>query len=266
MLELVLHERVACLTLSRPPVNAINGEWLTAFHSRLDELTRADEWQVLHVRSSQKVFCAGADLAEMRQRFLAPDGVDSLAETAAAMQRLFARIEALPQVTLAEIGGAALGGGLELALACDLRVVAAEARLGLPEVQLGLVPGAGGTQRLTRLAGRATASRLILGGEVIDGTAAEALGLVQWAVPGFEVAARAARKAQELAALPASALTACKACINAASDPCRDGFAEEITASRRLYGEAPTRERVQAFLARSTEAARQLRSTHESQW
>jgi enoyl-CoA hydratase/carnithine racemase len=255
MLELVLHERVARLTLARPPVNAINREWLAAFHRQLDELAGRDDWQVLHVRSNQKVFCAGADLAEMRQRFLAAD-VDSLAETAAAMQRLLARIEALPQVTLAEIGGAALGGGLELALACDLRLAAAEAGLGLPEVQLGLVPGAGGTQRLTHLLGRGIASRLILGGEVVDGTAAEALGLVQWAVPGSEIAARAARKAQELAELPGSALAACKACISAAGDPGRDGFAEELAASRRLYGEAQTRERVQAFLARSTQAAR----------
>ena len=256
MLELVLHERVACLTLERPPVNAISSEWLATFHRRLDELSRRDDWQVLHLRSSQKVFCAGADLGEMQQRFAARDGVEALVETAAAMQRLFARIEALPQVTLAEIGGAALGGGFELALACDLRMAAAEAKLGLPEVRLGLVPGAGGTQRLTRLAGRATASRMILGGETVDGTTAAALGLVQWAVPGSEIAVRAARKAQELAELPASALAACKACIAAAGDPSRDGFAEEIAASRQLYGEAPTRERVRAFLSRSAQPAR----------
>jgi enoyl-CoA hydratase/carnithine racemase len=256
MLELLLHERVARLTLERPPVNAINREWLAKFHRVLDELGQRNDWQVLHLRSSQKVFCAGADLAEMRQQFVAPDGTEAMAETAAAMQRLFARIEALPQVSLAEIGGAALGGGFELALACDLRMAAAEAKLGLPEVRLGLVPGAGGTQRLTRLAGRATASRIILGCEVVDGATAAALGLVQWAVPGAEIAVQAARKAQELAELPAHALAACKACIAAASDPSRDGFAEEIAASRRLYGESSTRERVQAFLARSAQPGR----------
>ena len=255
MLELVLHDRVARLTLARPPVNAISSEWLAIFHRRLDELDQRDDWQVLHIRSSQKVFCAGADLAEMRQQFAEPGGVEALVQTAAAMQRLFARIEALPQVTLVEIGGAALGGGFELALACDLRLAATEAKLGLPEVQLGLVPGAGGTQRLTRLVGRATASRLILGGEVLDGTAAAALGVVQWVVPGPEIATRAARKAQELADLPANALAACKACIAAAGDPHHDGFAEELAASRRLYSETPTRERVQAFLTRSAPAA-----------
>ena len=251
MLELELHGRAARLTLNRPPVNAINSGWLATFQRLLDELDRRSDWQVLHVRSSQKVFCAGADLTEMSQRFAAPDGVAAMVETAAAMQRLFARIEAMPQVSLAEIGGTALGGGFELALACDLRMVAAGAKLGLPEARLGLVPGAGGTQRLTRLAGRATASRLILGCEIVDGEAAAALGLVQWAIPGSEIAAQAARKAQELAELPASALAGCKACIAAAGDPRRDGFAEEIAISRRLYGEACTRERVQAFLSRA---------------
>lgn len=255
-LDLTVHERVALLTLARAPVNAINREWLSAFGRLLDELGRRDDWQVLHVRSSQKVFCAGADLAEMRERFAAPGGVEAMVDTALEMQRLFARIEALPQVTLAEIGGAALGGGLELALACDLRLAAAEAKLGLPEVQLGLVPGGGGTQRLTRLVGRATASRLILNGEVVDGTTAGELGLVQWVVPRVELAARATRKAQELGQLSASALAACKTCIAAAGDRGRDGFAEEIAASRRLYGEEPTRARVRAFLARPAQPAR----------
>jgi enoyl-CoA hydratase/carnithine racemase len=252
-LHLLLRDRVARVTLQRPPVNAINGEWLAVFDRLLDELDRRrEDWQVLHLRSSQKVFCAGADLQEMRRRFDAADGVEAMVTTAAAMQQLFARIEALPQVSLAEIGGAALGGGFELALACDLRMAAAEAKLGLPEARLGLVPGAGGTQRLTRLAGRATASRIILGCEVVDGRMAEALGLVQWTVPGSEIAAQAARKTRELAELPANALAACKSCIAAAGDPHRDGCAEELEASRRLYGEAGTRERVQALLDRST--------------
>ena len=254
--ELAVQERVALLTLSRPPVNAISRDWLSTFDRLLDELEQRDDWQVLHVRSTLKVFCAGADLAEMRERFAAAQGIEDMVDTAAAIQRLLARIEALPQVTFAEIGGAALGGGFELALACDLRMAAAEATLGLPEVRLGLVPGAGGTQRLTRLAGRATASRLILSGEIVDGTTAGELGLVQWVVPVAELATRAARKAQELAGLPASALAACKSCIAAAEDPGRDGFAAELAASRRLYGEAPTRERVRAFLARPAQPAR----------
>lgn len=249
MLRLELDARVARLTLDRPPVNAISAEWMASFHRLLDALGERDDWQVLHIRSSQKVFCAGADLAEMRARFAAPDGVEALVGTAAAMQRLFARVEALPQVTLAEIGGAALGGGFELALACDLRMAAQDAKVGLPEARLGLIPGAGGTQRLTRLAGRSTAARVILTCEMTDGATAQSLGLVQWAVPRADLAARAAQTAAGIAALPAAALAACKSCITAADDPARDGYAEELDASRRLYGDETTRQRVAAFLA-----------------
>jgi enoyl-CoA hydratase len=240
---------VACLVLDRPPVNAISEEWLARFHGCLDELGARSDWRVLHIRSTQKAFCAGADLAEMRARLDSPAGIDSMVEVAAGMQKLFARIEALPQVTLAEIGGAALGGGLELALACDLRVAASEAKLGLPEVRLGLVPGAGGTQRLTRLAGRATALRLILTGETFDGAAAQALGLVQWALPRAGLSARAVEIAERTAASPREALAACKRCVGAAEDPARDGYAEELAASRSLYASETTRGLVSAFLS-----------------
>jgi len=249
-MRLESRDGVARLVLERPPVNAIDSAWLDSFHRVLDALGARDDWQVLHLRSALPTFCAGADLGEMRSRFVAPGGIDDMVAAAAAMQRLFARLEALPQVTLAEIGGAALGGGFELALACDLRVAAEDARIGLPEARLGLVPGAGGTQRLTRLAGRALAARLILQGEVLQGAAAAALGLVQWAVPQAGLSARAADIAAQVAALPPEALRACKSCIAAAGDPARDGFAEELQASRRLYASEATRRRVAAFLER----------------
>lgn len=242
-------DRVARITLARPPVNAIGGEWLQEFHAALDHLLAHDDWRVLHLCSAQKVFCAGADLDEMRRRLAAPQGVDSMVDLAAQMQALFARIEALEQVTVAEIGGAALGGGLELALACDLRVAAHPARLGLPEVRLGLVPGAGGTQRLTRLLGRGLAARFILTGELVDGPAAQSLGLVQWAVPRDELRAYAESLTARLAGFPAGAPAAAKRCMAAALDPALDGYAEELAQSRRLYASEETRGRVAAFLA-----------------
>ncbi len=247
--SLLVAEGVARLTLDRPPVNAIGEAWLREFHGCLDELGHRSDWQVLHVRSAHRIFCAGADLAEMRTRLASPEGIDSMVNVAAGMQKLFARLEALPQATLAEIGGAALGGGLELALACDLRIAASEAKLGLPEVRLGLVPGAGGTQRLTHLAGRATALRLILTGETLDGIRAEALGLVHWALPRADLPGRAAEIAARIAASPREALAACKSCIAAADDPARDGYAEELAASRRLYASEASRALVDAFLA-----------------
>lgn len=163
---------VTVVTLSQPPVNAISEQWVRAFDAILDDLAGGPPCTVLHIRSDQKVFCAGADLREVRTHMEAPDGADRMYAYVAGIQRLYARIERLPQVVLAEIGGAAMGGGLELALACDLRIAATEARLGLPEVRLGLLPGAGGTQRLTRLCGAALAARLILGAEILDGVGA----------------------------------------------------------------------------------------------
>ena len=173
MFHLIVADRIATLTLDRAPVNAMNDAWVAGFHALLDRLDARADWSVLHIRSAHKVFSAGADLAQMRDRFTA-EGLEPQLASIRDYQLLFARIEALPAVTLAEIGGAALGGGFELTLACDLRIAAQEARLGLPEVRLGLLPGAGGTQRLTRLCGRPTALRLILGAETPDGAAAEA--------------------------------------------------------------------------------------------
>jgi enoyl-CoA hydratase len=246
------NDAVTTLTLNRPPVNAISEEWVWAFEAKLDELARGPRFTVLHIRSEQKVFCAGADLKEVRARMDAADGPDQMYSYVASIQRLYARIERLPQVTLAEIGGAAMGGGLELALACDLRIAAVEAKLGLPEVRLGLIPGAGGTQRLTRLCGPALASRLILGAEVLDGTAAAELGVVHWAVPRIELAQRATELARRVAGLPTMALSASKACIAAACQPGRGGYTDELEFTRSLLSNAETQKRVQAFLAGAT--------------
>jgi enoyl-CoA hydratase/carnithine racemase len=242
-------EGVATVTLSRAPVNAINDEWLGEFDGVLDRLAGRADWKVLHLRSDQKVFCAGADLNEIRDRIEAPDGPDRMYSYVAAIQRLFARLENLPKVTVAEIGGAAMGGGLELALACNLRVAANEARFGLPEARLGLIPGAGGTQRLTKLCGRPVAERLILGAEIVDGATARELGIVQWSVPAGKLAERALGIIRRIASLPADALAASKTCIAAAGEAGRNGYSEELEATRRLLTTTDTRQRVEAFLA-----------------
>jgi len=229
MINLSSADRIVTMTLSRPPVNAINTEWLALLDHGLDELAARADWHVLHLRSDQKVFCAGADLSEIRERFGAEDGPDQMLA----------------------IGGAAMGGGLELALACDLRIVAAEAKLGLPEARLGLIPGGGGTQRLARLCGRAVASRLILGAEVIDGEMSAALGIAHWSVPRAELPGRAAEVARRLAELPAAALAACKQCIAAAGEPGRGGYSDELEHTRRLLTNPDTQRRVEAFLSGS---------------
>jgi enoyl-CoA hydratase/carnithine racemase len=251
MFEYDVTEGVATVTMNAPPVNAMSDAWVAGFVRLLDELEARVDWSVLHLRSALKIFAAGADLKEMRARFEVADGVEAQLVAVRGYQTLFARIEALPRVTLAEIGGSALGGGLELALACDLRVAAREAKLGLPELRLGLLPGAGGTQRLTRLCGRAASLRLILGAEVLDGAEAERLGLVQWSEPTSELPAAATAIARRYAALPAHAAAAAKSCITSASDPALDGFREEIEQTRALLQDHRTRVLVRGFLDRS---------------
>ena len=244
-------DRVMTATLSRPPVNALDDELIDRLDQVLNEVTADPEIAILHLRSSGKVFCAGADLAAMRAAFGTPEGREAMIETVRRMQGLFARIEGAAVVTLAEIGGAALGGGLELALVCDLRVAAAEAKLGLPEASLGLLPAAGGTQRLTRLAGEGVAKRLILGAEAVDGVEAQRLGIVQWVQPREQLPRWTSELAARIAAMPKAALLASKRCIAAAADPGRDGFAEEIDSTRTLYAQAETRRKVAEFLERN---------------
>jgi enoyl-CoA hydratase/carnithine racemase len=245
-LSLVFEGALAVLTLARPPVNAIDEAWLERMEGALDALERADRVAVLLVRSSERAFCAGADLVLMRSRFATAEGRAQMIAYVRRLQGAYARLERLPQASLAEIGGAALGGGLELTLACDLRVAAHDAQLGLPEARLGLLPGAGGTQRLTRIVGEALAKRLILRAEIIDGREAAALGLVHWAVPGVELAAFARSLAAELAALPAPALAGCKSCIAAAARG-EDGYEAEVQATASLLATAETQRRVREF-------------------
>jgi enoyl-CoA hydratase/carnithine racemase len=247
MISLERHGALAVATLARPPVNAIDEAFLEGLERTLATLESEAETAVLLLRSSQKAFCAGADLELMRSRFDSAEGRARMVAFAREMQRVYARLERLPCVTLAEIGGAAMGGGLELALACDLRIASEHARLGLPEPRLGLVPGAGGTQRLPRITGEAVARRLILCAEVITGAQAAALGVVHWAVPAGELAARARAITGDIATLPAAALAAAKRCLGAA-----DGYERELEATGELLAQEETRRRVCAFFEERT--------------
>jgi enoyl-CoA hydratase len=247
-------EGVATLTLRRPPVNAISEEWLERFHGELDALDARRDWKVLHLRSDQKTFCAGADLKEIHGFMKLADGPDRMFAFLASIQRLYVRLEQLDRVTLAEIGGAAMGGGLELALACDLRVAASEVKVGLPEALLGLIPAAGGTQRLTQLCGASVAARLILCAEAVDGATARELGVVQWAFPQGELVERTREIARRIAQLPLAALAGCKTCLAAARTGDRGGFLDELEVSQRLLINKETQQRVATFVARGNDA------------
>ncbi len=236
------------VTLQRAPVNAINDELLAQLDAALDEAEADESIAVLHLRSALKVFCGGADLELIRSSTATPQGRNRMVAIVQDMQRVFARLENAPCVTIAELGGAAVGGGFELALACDWRIAAHEARIGLPEAALGLLAAGGGTQRLTHLVGPGIARRLILGAETVDGREAERLGLVQWAVPRAQLTEAARALAARCAAHPRTTLAENKRCIALASAPHGDGYAAEIAATRRLYENPETRRRVSAFL------------------
>lgn len=249
MFHIAIADQIATVEMNNPPVNALTREWGEALAAALDELEKRRDWQVMRLRSRDKVFSAGANLKVFATRFEQSGAGALLAEEAGFYQRLFARIEALPQVSIAEIHGAATGGGFELALACDLRIAADNARIGLPEVGIGLLPGAGGTQRLTKLCGRSVAIRMILGSELVDSTEALRLGMVDWVVSATDLAAFADTIARRFAAGSAVAAAAAKRCIAAAFDAQRDGFKEELDWTAKLIHNADSQQRIRAFLA-----------------
>ncbi|SDS46766.1 enoyl-CoA hydratase/isomerase family protein [Bradyrhizobium canariense] len=239
---------IATMLMSRPPVNAIDPAFVLALNGALGEVEQMKP-TVLVVRSDQRCFCAGADLTLIRGYFVAPDGVERMIEYVESLHGLFNRLESLETVTLAVIDGPALGGGLELALACDLRIASTRAKLGLPEARVGMIPGAGGTQRLTRLCGPGVSSRLILGGEIVDGAEAARLGIVQWSADAAELDTRVGEIATHVAGLSRGALVASKDCIAAWFDPAVDGYAREIEKPRHIMRTEEARQRVEAFFA-----------------
>ena len=249
MFELHVADSIATVTLLRAPVNAMNDAWVEGFHKLLDELEPRDDWSILRIRSGLKLFSGGADLKQIEANF--SQSIEVQSGPGERYQKLFARIEALPRPTLAELKGSALGGGLELSLACDMRFASEEAKLGLVEVKLGLMPGAGGTQRLPRAVGRATAMRMILSGETVTGAQALVLGLVQWAVPAAEFDEKAEAVVRQFAAIEPHAAQAAKAAINAAFDTSRNGYTVERDNVKTCLAHPRTRELVGAFLARS---------------
>lgn len=241
---------IATLTLCRPKMNAIDDAMLDALGAALDEVVASPAIAVLRIRSDQRVFSAGADLALVGTRVGHAEGSAAMVATVERFHRVYDRLATLPAVTIAEIEGHALGGGLELALACDLRIASEEARLGLPEAGVGLLPGAGGTQRLTALCGRGIAARIILTGELIGGREAERIGLTQWTEPAGQVRARADEVAARTAALSPEALRTAKHCIALAVPLSCDGVRAEIDGIGALMLEQGTVARVSAFLKR----------------
>lgn len=236
-------------TLARPPVNALDGELIGALEALVAQAADDPAVSVLHLRSGEKAFCAGADLALMRTAFASPAGTEAMVALVRRMQRLFDRIEGAPFVALAELGGAALGGGLELALACDIRIAGSGARFGLPEVTIGAVPGWAGTQRLPRLVGPGRAKHLILTGQPVDAVTAAAWGLVTEVVAPERLAPRALELARRIAENAPTAVQVAKQLADAAAGEGRTTTLESL-ATGFAAGTDDAREGVAAFRAK----------------
>ena len=244
-LALLVEDQVATVTFDRPPVNAVDLDVIAEFLDVVGRLATDADVRAVVLTGTGGRFCAGADIAMMRD--LSPDHhrrVRRWVEVQAGLQ-------AMPKPVVAAINGYALGGGAELALACDFRFMAAEAEMGFPEVRLGIFPGAGGTQRLTRLVGPARALELLVEGRRLRGEEAHALGLVHRVVPAAAVLATALAYARELARGPTRAIGLLKRCVyGAAGRSLAEGLALEAAAALEVIETADPREGLSAFLER----------------
>ncbi|WP_299233446.1 enoyl-CoA hydratase/isomerase family protein [Natronomonas sp.] len=240
--ELEWSDDVATMTVDRPEaLNALNVETLEGMRDAIDEAEAGDA-RVLVVRGAGDAFMAGADIKYMRD--LSTAEAQAWGELGHGVTD---RLEGFPAPTLAVVDGYAFGGGCEVAMACDLRIGSESALIGNTEIDLGIIPGWGGTQRLPRLVGEETAKRMIYLGERLDaGTAADE-GLFGEVVPDDEIDERAAELAAELAAKPAFAMGAAKGAIaQAYSD--RGGLEYEKRAFAGLFGTPDQREGMAAFV------------------
>jgi len=200
---------VGTIRLDRPPMNAINEQVVSELEAAARAATVDDRVKTVIVYGGDKIFAAGADIKEMAEA----RPIDMMARMG-GLQAVFTQVQDIPKVVIAAINGFALGGGCELSLACDFRVLADNAKIGQPEILLGIIPGAGGTQRLPRLVGPARAKDIIFSGRFLDCNEALAIGLVDVVVPADQVYAKAVEIAARYARGPLVALRAAKIAIN----------------------------------------------------
>lgn len=202
---------IAIIQLNRPQKkNSLNAQLRREMETTLREIADDTAFRAVILTGGEEIFCAGADISEIKEATTA----ESAYRHAREFQLLFDQIESLPQPVIAALSGYALGGGCELALACDFRIASETAKFGLPEIKIGAFPAGGGTQRLPRLIGAARAKEIIFTGDPINAEEALSLGLVTKVVPKERLLEEAKSFAFKLAALPRLALQAAKRLIN----------------------------------------------------
>jgi enoyl-CoA hydratase/carnithine racemase len=213
---------IGTIRLDRPKMNAINAQLRTELHEVASEVRDRDDLRAVVLYGGERVFAAGADIKEMESLTYA-----DMVGWATQLQETFKLLARLPKPVVAAVTGYALGGGLELALTADFRVLGERAQVGVPEILLGIIPGAGGTQRLSRLVGPAKAKGMVLTGRFVKADEALALGVADRVVPDADVYAAAVEMASQWAAGPAVALRAAKQAID-------DGLELDIDSGLRL--------------------------------
>jgi enoyl-CoA hydratase len=238
---------VAVVTIDHPPVNALSAGLLEELEAELDRLDGAPATRAIVLRGAgEKAFVAGADISEFPTL---QDASPSEGGSARGIQKLAARMDAADTPFVAAIHGWCLGGGLELASACDVRVASDDARLGQPEIKLGLIPGGGGTQRLPRLVGIGRALLLNIGGEPIDARTAYEWGLVEKVVPQAELLDAALEIARTFAARSPHAVAVLRELARTTRDlSLEEGLRREAEAFRRCLASEDGQEGVAAFL------------------
>ena len=237
---------VAIVTIDRPKVlNALNNEIISELHDCFDNIAVDNSILcVIITGGGEKAFVAGADIGELATLDIL--GGRALCDRG---QELMSKIENLPQPVIAAINGFALGGGCELAMACTIRLASDNARLGQPEVNLGIIPGYGGTQRLSRLVGRGKAAQMILTGDFVTAAEAHRVGLVEDVYPQAELMAKAKEMAQKIASKGPLAVRYAKQAINLGLDVDLDsGCRHEASLFAAICGTEDKNEGTKAFL------------------
>jgi enoyl-CoA hydratase/carnithine racemase len=238
-------ESVATLTLDHPPANTLTPDLLTELEAVLEAAAADEAVKVVVITGAGRFFVAGADIRVLAQIPSSREGT----ETALKGQAILNKIEALEKPVIAAINGACLGGGLELALCCHIRLAAEGARFGLPEINLGIMPGFGATQRLPRLIGRSRATELILAGDLISAQEAKALGLISQVVPADDLLRQTQGLARRIAAKSRMAVQAALRAIHQGETlGLREGLALEAGLFGGLCDTEDRKEGLSAFL------------------
>ncbi|HAL62016.1 MAG TPA: hypothetical protein DCP08_06385 [Chloroflexi bacterium] len=244
--KISIEDRVALLTLDYPPMNVLNTATVIELNDALDELLTNDEVKAIVITGGgQYAFIAGADINQIAS-IKSPDEARGLVKMGHV---LMSKIESAEKPIIAAINGYALGGGLELAMACHMRICNNRAQLGQPEISLGIIPGFGGTQRLPRIVGKGRALELIVTGARISGAEAANIGLVNKAVPAGEVVRTAMGLAKKIASLGKLAIAAALEAVNEGMETTlEEGLEIEADKFASLVGTEDMKEGITAFL------------------